>query len=259
MTSRSLKQKADAGELVLCLALVQARTPEIPIMAAACGFDAVYVDLEHTPASLETASLLCSAALGAGLVPLVRVPSHDPQYMTRVLDMGALGVIVPHVNTPAEAQRIVDTCRFPPVGHRSIGGPNPATGYRPLKPTELMERLERDTLLCVMLETPEAIANADAIAAVEGIDMCLVGTHDLTAEMGILGQFRHPLFAEAMAAAAAACRKRGKMLGVAGIRDLELLRELVAQGLRFISAGTDAGFFMEAATAHAAKLRVLPV
>jgi 2-keto-3-deoxy-L-rhamnonate aldolase RhmA len=249
----------DAGELVLCLALTQARTPDIPLMAAACGFDAIYVDLEHTAASLETASLLCSAALGAELFPLVRVPSHDPQYMTRAIDTGALGVIVPHVDTPEQARRIVDTCRFPPVGHRSIVGPNPATGYRPMKPTEVVEFLDRHTLLAAMLETPEAIANAHAIAALPGLDMLLIGTHDLTAEMGILGQFRHARFAQAMAAAAGACRAHDKLFGVAGIRDLELLAELVAQGVRFISAGTETGFFMEAASAHAARLRGIRV
>ena len=260
MTPRTPRERVDAGELVLCLSIAQARTPDIPMMAAACGFDAIYVDLEHTAISLETTSMLCSAALGSGLFPLVRVPSHDHQYMTRVIDTGALGVIVPHVNTREQARHIVDTCRFPPVGHRSIVGPNPATGYRPMQPTEVVEYLDRHTILAAMLETPEAIANADAIAAVPGLDMILIGTHDLTAEMGILGQFRHARFADAMAAAAAkACRSHGKIMGVAGIRDLELLGELVAQGVRFISAGTDSGFFVEAASAHAARLRGIPV
>jgi 2-keto-3-deoxy-L-rhamnonate aldolase RhmA len=255
----TLRQRLDERGVVLCLALTQARTVDIPIMAAACGFDAIYVDLEHTATSLETASMLCSAAIGAGLVPLVRVPSHDHQYMTRVIDTGALGVIVPHVNTRAQAQHIVDVCRFPPVGHRSIVGPNPATGYRAMTQVEVVEQLERQTVLAAMLETPEAIDGADEIASVPGLDMLLVGTHDLTAEMGILAQFRHPRFVEAMATVARAARAQGKILGVAGIRDLELLGELVALGVRFISAGTDGGFFMEAAGAHAARLRALRI
>jgi 2-keto-3-deoxy-L-rhamnonate aldolase RhmA len=255
----SLKQKCEANQLVLCLALTQARTVDIPMMAAACGFDAIYVDLEHTAASLETSSMLCAAALGFGLFPLVRVPSHDHQYMTRVIDTGALGVIVPHVNTREQARHIVDTCRFPPVGRRSIVGPNPATRYQPMKPTEVVEYLDRNTLLAAMLETPQAIENADAIAAVPGLDMILIGTHDLTAEMGILAQFRDPRFSQAMQTAAKACRAHGKILGVAGIRDLELLAELVALGVRFVSAGTDAGFFVEAAQAQVSRLRSIRV
>jgi 4-hydroxy-2-oxoheptanedioate aldolase len=228
-------------------------------MAAACGFDAIYVDLEHTSISLETASMLCTASLGFGLLPLVRVPSHDPQYMTRAIDTGALGVIVPHVDTRVQAQHIVATCKFPPLGHRSIVGSNATTHYRPMKATEFVEFSNRNTLLAAMLETPDAIANAAEIAAVSGLDMVLIGSHDLSGEMGILGQFQHSRFGEAIATAANACRAYGKILGIAGIRDPELLAGFVAQGVRFISAGNDAGFFMEAAQAQVNRLRTLRV
>ena len=259
MPSNPLKERLASGELILCVAFSQARTADMSMMAGACGFDAMYVDLEHTATSLETASLLCVAALGSGLVPLVRVPGLDPTYMTRALDTGALGVIVPHVDTRAQAQQIVDTCRFAPVGRRSIIGTNPATGYLPLKPTEVVEHLERHTILCAMLETPEAIANAPEIASVPGLDLLLIGSFDLSAELGILGQFRHARFLEAIASAAKASREAGKTLGVAGIRDPELLAELVAQGVRFISAGNDSGFFMEAAQAQVRSLRAIRV
>ena len=193
---RALHDKLEAGELVLCLSLSQARTVDIPMMAAAAGYDAIYVDLEHTAISLETTAMLCTASIGFGLVPLVRVPSHDHHYMTRVIDTGAMGMIVPHVDTREQAQHIVDTCKFPPVGHRSISGTNPVTHYRPMAPAEAVEILNAETILCAMVETPEAIERVDEIASVPGLDMVLVGTHDLTAEMGILGQFRHERFLE---------------------------------------------------------------
>ena len=117
-----MRARIDAGELVLCMALTQARTADVPWLAAAAGYDAVYVDLEHTATSFETTALLCSAAIGAGITPLVRVPSHDHQYLTRSLDIGAMGVIVPHVDTVEEAESIADACRFPPRGHRSVVG-----------------------------------------------------------------------------------------------------------------------------------------
>jgi 2-keto-3-deoxy-L-rhamnonate aldolase RhmA len=110
-----------------------------------------------------------------------------------------------------------------------------------------------------MLETPAAIERADEIASVPGLDMILIGTHDLTAEMGMLGQFEDPRFIDAMRTAAAACRKHDKVMGVAGIRDLTLMEELVAMGVRFVSAGTDVGFFQEAARAHAERLRGIAV
>ena len=255
----SMRERLDAGQLVLCMALTQARTADIPTIAAAAGFDAVYVDLEHTAASLETTSLLCSAAIGAGITPLVRVPSHDHQYLTRALDIGAMGVIVPHVETPEAAEQIVDACRFPPRGHRSVSGPNPANRYRAMPQQELLDFFDGQTVLAAMLETPDAIARAVEIASVPGLDMVMVGPHDLTAEMGILGQFRDPTFLDAVREVAKACRAHDKVFGIAGIRDLELLTELVELGLRFVSAGTDAGFMTEAATAHAARLRTIPV
>jgi 2-keto-3-deoxy-L-rhamnonate aldolase RhmA len=229
------------------------------MMAAACDFDAIYVDLEHTATSLETTAMLCAASIGFGLIPMVRVPSHDHQYMTRVIDTGAMGVIVPHVDTRAEAEHIVDTCKFPPVGHRSISGPNPVSRYRAMSPAENVEYMNQQTILVAMLETPAAIERADEIASVPGLDMILVGTHDLTAEMGILGQFGDARFSDAMRSVATACRKHGKVMGVAGISDLELLADLVALGVRFVSAGTDAGFFVEAARARTDRLRSIPV
>ena len=95
----SLRDALRGDGLVLCLALLNSRTPDVPAIAAACGYDAVYVDLEHTSTSLETAAMLCASAIGAGISGLVRVPSHDPSVIARVLDNGAVGIIVPHVNS----------------------------------------------------------------------------------------------------------------------------------------------------------------
>ena len=138
----SLRDRIDAGELVLCLALAQARTADIPMVAAASGFDAVYVDLEHTATSFETVSLLCTGAIAAGITPLVRVPSHAHDQVTRSLDVGAMGVIVPHVETAAEAAAIADACTFPPRGHRSVAGPNPSNRYRAMPQRELLDAFD---------------------------------------------------------------------------------------------------------------------
>ncbi len=254
----SLRDRVDAGELVLCLALAQARTADIPMVAAASGFDAVYVDLEHTATSFETVSLLCTGAIAAGITPLVRVPSHDHDQLTRSLDVGAMGVIVPHVETRAEAEQIADACRFPPRGHRSVAGPNPSNRYRAAPPRELLDAFDAQTIVAVMLETPDAVERADEIAAVPGVDMVMLGPHDLTAEMGILGDFGDPAFLDAARTVARACRDHDVIFGIAGIRDQELLTELVGLGLRFVSAGTDVGFMAEAASAQASRLRSIP-
>lgn len=257
--SRNLaKRKLAAGELVLCMGLRQARTADIAMIAAAAGFDSIYVDMEHSPISLESCSTLCIGALAAGITPLVRVPGHDVHMATRVLDGGALGVIFPHVDTAEQARAVADACRYPPLGHRSVMGSGPALGYRALPLGEVNAAGNADTLLIVMLETPAGIANADAIAAVPGIDMLLIGSNDLSTEMGIPGELRHPKLREAFAAAAAACKTHKKVLGIGGVRgDLELQTELYRMGGTFIIAGNDTNYLAAAARADAKALRAI--
>ena len=254
----SAKQKLSAGKLVLCMGLRQARSPDIALIAADCGFDAIYADMEHSPLSLETVSAICVGALGHGITPLVRPPSHAGDGISRALDGGAQGVIVPHVNDAAQARAVVEHGRFPPLGHRSVMGPTPALGYRALPLAEINQTLNAETLIVVMLETPQGIANAGDIAAVPGVDVLLIGSNDLCTELGIPGQLRHPKLREAYEAAAMACRKHGKTLGVGGIRgDLELQRDLVQLGARFIITGNDTAYLAAAARKDVEALRGL--
>nr|WP_157116846.1 aldolase/citrate lyase family protein [Nocardia vaccinii] len=253
----SLRAALRSDGQILCLALTHSRTPDVPAIAAACGYDAVYVDLEHTTVALETAAMLCAAAVGAGIFALVRVPSQEPSLITRILDAGAAGVIVPHVDSAEEARAVVLASRFPPVGQRSVAGPNPVSGYQPRTPAELITVIEERTAVVVMVETPAAVAAADVIAGVQGLDMIVVGPHDLTAAMGIYGQFENDAFRAAVRTVADACQAHGVAFGIAGIKSLDHLRWLTDMGLRFISAGTDIGMLTEAATARAKDLRGL--
>lgn len=255
--TRTLRDALRGDALVLCLALQNSRTPDVPAVAAACGFDAVYVDLEHTSTSLETTQLLCTSALGAGISGLVRVPSHEASTIARVLDVGAVGIIVPHINSREEAIAVVRAARFPPAGQRSISGPNAVSGYTTRTAAQLVEAVEQRTVVALMIETMEGVEECDSIAAVDGIDMILIGPSDLTAEMGIHGQYENEHFHHAVESVAAACRRHGVALGVAGIKSLDLLKRFRGLGLQFISAGTDVGMMAEAAATRALALREL--
>src|SRR5436853_7829643 len=107
-----MKQKLAAGELVLCMNLRLARSVDIAMVAKAGGYDALYVDMEHSPYSIETTATICAAALGIGITPLVRVLSHDAHWSSRVLDGGAQGVIVPHVDNRVQAEAVIRNRRF---------------------------------------------------------------------------------------------------------------------------------------------------
>jgi 2-keto-3-deoxy-L-rhamnonate aldolase RhmA len=253
------KQKLQAGELVLCMGVNQMRTPNIAMIAAACGFDAIYIDLEHNPTSLETAAAICIAALGIGLTPIVRVTSHDPHDAARILDCGAQGVMVPHVNSAAEARAIVAACRYAPLGHRSAAGTVPAVGYAALKQGEINQRLNEQTLLIAMLETPAAIEQVDAIAAVAGIDMLHIGSTDLSTELGIPGEYRHERMRAAYEATAKAAETHAKAFGVGGVReDLEFQSWLLKLGMRYLTGGSDVGYILSAGRRDVQALRAVP-
>jgi 2-keto-3-deoxy-L-rhamnonate aldolase RhmA len=190
----------------------------------------------------------------------VRVPSHDGHWSSRVLDGGAQGVIVPHVNNRIEAEAVVRNCRFPPLGQRSVMGLGPALGYRAMPLGEINERLNAETAVIVMLETTEGIDNAAAIAALPGIDVLLIGSGDLTTDYGIPGQVDHPRLREAYERAADACRTHGKVLGVGGIRhNVALQGELIRLGARFVIAGTDVNYVLAGARQDTSALREIPI
>ena len=193
------------------------------------------------------------------MVPIVRICSGAFDEGTRALDNGALGLVVPHVDTPEEARRLVDAFRFPPVGHRSTGGSNAAFGYRPPPVAEASKTLNEQLLIIPMIETPLAVENADAIAAIAGIDALLIGSNDLALEMGIPGQLGHDRVREAYEKVGAACRRHGKVLGMGGVYDQELAPRYIGMGARLVLAANDHALVLNAMTQRAQFLRGIPL
>ena len=171
------RERLAAGQLALGMALRQARTVEIGRVLAACGFDFAFVDMEHNTMSIDTAAQIAVACHDAGVTPLVRVPGYEHHLATRLLDAGAMGIVFPHVDTPEHAKQLVSNCKYPPMGHRSLGGPVAQLGFRPYPRAEATALVNTETLLVMMLETPKAIDNAEALAAVPGVDVLLIGTN----------------------------------------------------------------------------------
>ena len=252
------KRKLRAGELVVCLGINQMRSAEAPMIAAACGFDAIFIDLEHSATSLETAAMIAVAALPLGVTPIVRVPSHEPFHAARALDAGAQGIMIPHVQNADEAAAIVQHLRFPPLGHRSAYGTGPALGYAAVGQGEVNGVLNREELVIAMLETPEAIEEADAIAAVPGIDMVHIGALDVSNMMGIPAAYRDPRMQDVFRKIADACAAHGKAMGVGGARgDSALQQDLVRLGVRYLTTGSDVSYLMAAARAEVGALRAM--
>jgi 4-hydroxy-2-oxoheptanedioate aldolase len=249
------RERLDAGELALGVILRQARTVDIAPIMQSCGYDWLFLDLEHNSMDLDTAVQIAVAALGAGIAPVARVPAGQLWLATRFLDGGGLGVVVPHVDTAAEAQRIAQALRYPPIGHRSVAGGLPHLGYAKAGLAETCAAINAATLVVVMLETPTAIANAEAIAAVPGIDSLLIGTNDLAMELGVPGGFADERIVAAYQSVCDAGRAHGKFAGVGGIADEALLRRYIGMGVRVVLPGSDLSFMAAAATRTAATMR----
>lgn len=249
------RERLSKGEVAVGIGLRQARTVDIaPIMRAA-GYDWLFVDLEHGSMDLDMATQISVAALGAGISSLVRVPRGRYDLATRILDGGAWGIVMPHVDTAAEAREIVDRLKYPPTGHRSVYGAMPQLGFGAMPMAEAGAVINANMLVVVMLESPTAIANADAIAAVPGVDALLIGSSDLTMEMGIPGQFYHADVVKAFETMIAACRKHDKWAGIGGNYTEEGFRKYVGMGVRLVLAGSDLSFMMAGASGAAKLIR----
>ena len=251
------KRKLQEGGIALGFGLHHLRSSAAPMLAAAAQHDYLFMDMEHGAFTVQEATQICIASLAAGIAPIIRVCAGALDEATRLLDNGALGIVVPHVETKKQAHRISDAFHYPPMGHRSWGGPAPVYGYMPPHVADAQKAINDEILTVAMIESPEGVKNADDIAAVDGIDVLLIGSFDLTSEMGIPGQMSHQKLIDAYQAVGDACRKHGKALGMGGISDDENARRYITMGARFLSSGNDHSFIVSGSIARAKFFRDL--
>jgi 2-keto-3-deoxy-L-rhamnonate aldolase RhmA len=251
-----VKEKLARGEVVASMTVRLVRGIEIARIARTAGFDMLYIDLEHSAFSLDTTGQICMAALDAGIAPFVRVPANTPEYIGRVLDAGALGIIAPHVRSADEARAVVAAAKYPPLGERGNAGTLPQLHYRSFPAAAAYAAVNDATMVIVQCESAEALERMDEIVAVEGVDLVLMGVNDLLADWGIPGQYDDPRVRDAYARVITACRSRGKHAGVGGLASRpDLVAEYVRMGGRYVSTGTDLSFLLGAATERARQVQ----
>ena len=214
------------------------------------------IDLEHSTMPLDIAAQLCAVAHDLGLFAFVRVPERDYGSIGRLLDGGAIGITAPRIQTVDEARTVVEACRFPPRGRRSQVSTVPQLGFRPMRAGELGPLLDEATIVQVMLETPAAVAAADAVAALDGLDMIILGANDFLAELGCLGRYDDPRLREAVTSIAAACNRHGKLLMVGGVSDASLVSDFRRLGAAPVQiTGFDTDFLFAASEARVVQIR----
>ena len=239
------KEKILNNELCLGVGLRQSRTVDIGKIMATSGYDWLFIDMEHNSMDIDIASQISVAAQDAGITPIVRVPDFAHHHATRVLDCGAMGVVFPHVDNADIAKKLVSYCLYPPKGHRSMTGVLPQLDFKQQPIADVASIINKNMLIVIMLESPEAIDNVDSIAAVDGVDVILIGTNDLCMEMGIPGDYSNPKVKDAYIKVIEACKKYGKTPGMGGVYNEELMSEYIKMGMRFILSGSDLSFMMQ--------------
>ncbi|NKQ54036.1 2,4-dihydroxyhept-2-ene-1,7-dioic acid aldolase [Amycolatopsis sp. K13G38] len=214
------------------------------IMAYA-GFDFVVIDLEHAPLDLQTAYRLINSAAALGMTPLVRVPDKTPSTIQKILDAGAMGILVPHVDTVEQAEAVGRACRFPPHGVRGAGGTSRAGAWG-LRPNAEYIATGNDDVLCIpQLESVEAIKAAPEMLALDTVDAVFVGAADLSMSMGTTPAA--PEVAELIGSATEAAHAAGKRLGLAFGGVPERAARAVRDGCDFVLLSNDTSMLADAA------------
>jgi len=206
-------------------------------MAGRYGFDWALLDMEHGSGSWGMLTHQLMALEGSKTAPIVRIPSIQADYFKRALDLGAHGLMVPNVNTVEEARSIVSFSRYPPHGTRGVALMNRSTQYG-TKSTERLESAHENTLIIAQIESPTAIENVDAIAAVDGVDVLFVGPMDLSICMGIPRQFDNLEFLSATHKVVEAATRHGKASGILGFAPSDIPNSYT-RGFSFLAVSSD--------------------
>ena len=241
------KDRLTAGSDVVG-AFIMVGGPEVVEICGAVNLDFVILDTEHTATGWEKLSSMCLSALYTGVFPLVRLGSTSRDLVTRALDIGARGVMFAQVQTANQALEAARACRYPPLGTRgAVSGRNVGWGVT-ISLADYIDAANRGVVCVLQVETDESVRNVEATAAVPGIDCLFVGLSDLSVDLGVPGQVRHPNVEAAIDNVIAAARGRGIPVGIP-LADTSLAADYRRRGVSFF-ATTDRGALASSMTAY---------
>ncbi len=237
-----LRQRLQQGEVVLGQMVLELFSPGIGPMLAASGMDFVIFDMEHGRCDITLLAEMLASCRGTGIFPIARVPDVAYAPLSRPLDLGARGMMVPRVETRQQAEQVVSALRYAPQGERGVAMGIAHDLYQ-AGGAEFFAQANEQTLVILLLETQTAFDNLEDIVSVPGVDVAWVGHYDLTVSMGIPAQFEHPRFLANMDALVAACRRHNVAPGFLPATP-DLARHWISKGFRMISLGSDIGVFL---------------
>ena len=256
MRENTVKHTLAAGGYSVGTMIFEFNTTGIGRIAAAAGAEFLIFDMEHTGWGIDTIRTLIATTRSADIVPLVRVPATQYHLLSGPLDAGAMGLMIPMVESEEQARLIAQSVKYPPVGKRgaAFGVAHDDFGLESGTNPEKMVRANNEVLTIAQIETAAGVEHVEQIAAVEGIDVLWIGHNDLTNSMNIPGQFTHPDYLAAVERVLAACKATNKPAGImsGSIADA---RAALAQGFRIIAYNGDLWIYGQALGAGLQAIR----
>ncbi|RJX32544.1 MAG: hypothetical protein C4525_10715 [Desulfarculus sp.] len=249
-----LKQILAHGAVAVGTFVSEVRNPNLSHLLAQSGFDFFILDNEHGAFSWETMAAMIAGARGANIDVVVRVPEIRREAILKPLDLGAAGLLVPMVDEPAQAREVLRHAKYPPQGNRGLALRRAHSLFRKVSAAEYLAQANAETFIAVQAETAQAVENAAAIAAVEGVDAIFVGPMDLSVNLGLSGQTGHPRLVEAVQKVAAGCAKTGVAPGLLTASAPETVA-WIQKGIRFIAYGSDVTLLADGAAAAISAIK----
>jgi 2-dehydro-3-deoxyglucarate aldolase/4-hydroxy-2-oxoheptanedioate aldolase len=244
MRTNPVKDKLRSGATAVGTMVFEFFVPGMPRLMAHAGAEFAIYDMEHGGASIETLRMLAAASRGPSPVPFARVPATEYHLLAGALDAGMLGLMIPMVESAAQAHTVVHATRYPPIGRRGAGLGMHQDDYERGSSSDKIEALNARTFIIAQIESPSGLENLDEIASVDGIDCLWVGHNDLSIQMGIPGDFASKRFHDAIQRVADVADRHGLPAGVM-VGDLQGAQEWIARGYRAIAFGADFRLFMD--------------
>jgi 2-keto-3-deoxy-L-rhamnonate aldolase RhmA len=245
MRPNPVKEKLQKGGVAIGTFAMEFATPGLMQICKAAGAEFAFIDMEHSGLGINDIKQQMAYARGVGIVPMVRVPAAQYHFIARVLDAGAMGVMVPMVETVEQAQLIVQSTRYPPKGRRGAVFGGSHDDYTGGDIVAKMQGVHARTFVVCQIETERGLENVDAIVGTDGVDCGWIGHFDLSNFLGVPAQFQSAKFIEARARVAAVCKKHGKAAGVMPA-DVAMARDWYAAGFNILAFGSDIGLFQHA-------------
>lgn len=254
MKPNPLRLKLEAGETIYGTMSQDSRSPSISLIMEQAGCDFMFFDMEHGPNDISVVTDMVKVARGTKVVPLVRVPDDQYHLMARVLDAGAMGIMVPRVETREQVERIIENTHYPPIGVRGCSVPKGHNDFIPQDVWEFTEQANKEPIIILQIEREKAIENIDELLSVDGVDACVLGPVDLSLSMGIRDKDVFAALEATIQTVLDSAKKQKVPCGI-HIGNLDWLIEWDKRGMQVICYSNDIVFLRNGATAGISKLR----